>query len=137
MSETGDLLVSRAMTQYPAHFTVNTSKIAASDYPISYNDLATNPKFKGRIGYVDPKTTGDTAAVFIRQGYVGQAYSIDNVWQLYANQQMMLFPGPATTAPPRGEARLTLPSVPPTEICCNSPARMRRSSSWHSRTRRL
>src|SRR5687768_3207814 len=48
MSETQELLVSRAQTQYPAHLTVNTSKIAASDYPTSYNDLATNPKFKGR-----------------------------------------------------------------------------------------
>jgi iron(III) transport system substrate-binding protein len=110
MSDTHELLVSRAMTQYPAHLTVNTSKLAVSDYPTSYNDLATNPKFKGKIGYVDPKTTGDTAAVFIRQGYVGQAYSIDNVWSLYANQQMMLFPGPGEqgAAAGRGEVDIAI-----------------------------
>jgi ABC-type Fe3+ transport system substrate-binding protein len=110
MSETHELVVSRAQTQYPAHLTVNTSKLAPSDYPTSYNDLATNPKFKGRIGYVDPKTTGDTAAVFIRQGYVGQSYSIDNVWQLYANQQMMLFPGPGDhgAATGRGEVDIAI-----------------------------
>jgi len=110
MSETQELLVSRAMTQYPAHLTVNTSKLAASDYPTSYHDLAMNPKFKGKIGYVDPKTTGDTAAVFIRQGYVGQAYTIDDVWQLYANQQMMLFPGPGDhgAAAGRGEVAIAI-----------------------------
>jgi len=110
MSETQELLVSRAMTQYPAHLTVNTSKLAASDYPTSYHDLAMNPKFKGRIGYVDPKTTGDTAAVFIRQGYVGGAYTIDDVWQLYAHQQMMLFPGPGDhgAAAGRGEVDIAI-----------------------------
>jgi ABC-type Fe3+ transport system substrate-binding protein len=98
------------MTQYPAHLTVNTSKLSASDYPTSYHDLAMNPKFKGKIGYVDPKTTGDTAAVFIRQGYVGQAYTIDDVWQLYANQQMMLFPGPGDhgAAAGRGEVAIAI-----------------------------
>jgi iron(III) transport system substrate-binding protein len=110
MSETQELLVSRAQTQYPAHLTVNTTKIAAGDYPTSYHDLAENPKFKGKIGYVDPKTTGDTAAVFIRQGYVGQSYTVNDVWSLYANQQMMLFPGPGDhgAATGRGEVAIAI-----------------------------
>jgi iron(III) transport system substrate-binding protein len=110
MSESQELLVSRALTQYAGHLTVNTSKISPSDYPTSYHDLAMNPKFKGKVGYVDPKTTGDTAAVFIRQGYVGQAYTIDDVWSLYANQQMMLFPGPGDqgAAAGRGEVPIAI-----------------------------
>lgn len=114
MSESQEVLVSRALTQYPAHLTVNTSKISTADFPTSYHDLAMNPKFKGKIGYVDPKTTGDTAAVFVRQGYVGQAYTIEDVWSLYANQQMMLFPGPGDhgAAAGRGEVAIAIGATP-------------------------
>lgn len=110
MSEAQDIVVSRAVTQYPGHITVNTKLLAPADYPTSYHQLASDPKYKGKIGYVDPKTTGDTAAVFVRQGYVGNAYSIDDVWSLYGNQSMMLFPGPGDhgAAAGRGEVAIAI-----------------------------
>ena len=65
------------------------------DYPKSYHELSTDPRYKGKIAYVDPKITGEAAARYVVYGYVGNIWQLSDFWSLYNNQSMLLFPGPS------------------------------------------
>jgi iron(III) transport system substrate-binding protein len=109
-SETQELFVSRPLTTYAAHVVVNTRMMSPSEYPSSYHELMSDPKYKGKIGYIDPKTTGDAAAVYIRQGYVGESVTLSDFWTLYANQDPVLYPAPGDqgAATGRGEVAISI-----------------------------
>jgi iron(III) transport system substrate-binding protein len=94
MSPDGDIPIYRPTSQYEGHIIVNTSLLPAADFPKSYHELAIDPKYKGKIAYVDPKITGDLAARYVQHGYVTSNWSLEDIWSLYTNQSMMLFPGP-------------------------------------------
>jgi iron(III) transport system substrate-binding protein len=104
MGADGDISISRPTSQYDGHVVVNTRLLQPSEYPKSYAELA-DPRYKGKIAYVDPKITGDVAARYVRQGYVGGSWALKDIHALYANQSMLLFPGPNDpgTAAARGE----------------------------------
>lgn len=109
MGEEMDVLVSRPSKQ-EGHITINTKLLQPADYPISYQDLATNPKFRGKVGFNDPKVTGNVAAVFVRQGYVGKAMTLSDVWNLINLQQATTFarPGDQEAAVARGEMAVAI-----------------------------
>ena len=54
------------MINYPSypggHVMVNTRLLPSADYPTSYMQLSTDPKYKGKIAWVDPKTTATSQA---------------------------------------------------------------------------
>jgi ABC-type Fe3+ transport system substrate-binding protein len=112
-SETQELLVSRPLTTYAAHLVVNTRMMSPSDYPSSYHEVMTNPKYRGKVGYMDPKTTGDATAIYIRQGYVGDSVTLSDFWTLYANQNPLLYPAPGDqgAATGRGEVAISIGST--------------------------
>ena len=104
MSPDGDIGISRPTSQYDGHLVVNPKVLQPNEYPKTYGELA-DPKYKGKIAYVDPKITGDVAARYVRQGYVGGVWALKDIHSIYANQSMLLFPGPNDpgTAVARGE----------------------------------
>jgi len=104
MSPDGDIGISRPTSQYDGHLVVNPKVLQPNEYPKTYGELA-DPKYKGKIAYVDPKITGDVAARYVRQGYVGGVWELKDIHSIYANQSMLLFPGPNDpgTAVARGE----------------------------------
>src|SRR5215203_562358 len=93
---------------YLAHIAVNTGVIPESELPRSWNEFATDPRFKGKIGWVDPKTTQDIGTVWARHGYTGKGLTIEHLWSIYNVQNPQLFANPveATTAIGRGEVGL-------------------------------
>lgn len=107
MSPEKNYLASR-YSAWPSHISVNTSVIPEADIPKSWAEYATNPKYKGKISWVDPKTTQDIGSIWSRHGYVGKTLTIEHVWNIYAKQDPQLFPNPvdASTAIGRGEAGL-------------------------------
>jgi iron(III) transport system substrate-binding protein len=93
---------------YGAHVAVNTNVIPESDLPKSWQEFATDPRYKGKIGWVDPKTTQDIGTVWARHGYTGKSLTIEQLWSIYNVQQPQLFANPveSTTAIGRGEVGL-------------------------------
>jgi len=108
MSAEGDIQISRPTSQYDGHIYVNTSLLPQPDWPKTFQDLASDPKYKGRIAWVDPKITGDAAARYIRQGYVGGSWTLKDIHSLYANQSMLLFPGPNEPGPAVGRGEMAI-----------------------------
>jgi iron(III) transport system substrate-binding protein len=92
------------------HITVNTSLLRPEDYPTSFHDLATNPKFIGKIGFNDPKVTGNVAAQFVKQGYLTDSISLHDLWSIYAVQHASTFarPGDQEAAVGRGEISVAI-----------------------------
>jgi iron(III) transport system substrate-binding protein len=111
MSADGDIQVFRTSGQYEGHIIVNTNLLPAADYPKSYHELSTDPRYKGKIAYVDPNITGEAAARYVVYGYVGNIWPLRDFWSLYNNQSMLLFPGPSDpgAAAGRGEAAIAIP----------------------------
>jgi iron(III) transport system substrate-binding protein len=109
MSQTGAYMIN--YPSYPAgHVIVNTRLLPAADYPTSYLQLSTDPKYKGKIAWVDPKTTGDVPSKYIFWGYTGGGLTPEAVWNIYANQQPLLYPNPQPEADSvsRGEAAIAM-----------------------------
>jgi iron(III) transport system substrate-binding protein len=111
MGDSIDVVVSRP-TKADGHVTINTNLLKPPDYPTSYHDLAVNPKYKGKIAFNDPKTTGNVAAHFVKQGYISKTLVLEDVWALYTRQEAMLFgrPGDQEAAVARGEATIAIGS---------------------------
>jgi ABC-type Fe3+ transport system substrate-binding protein len=109
MSVTGAYLIN--YPSYPSgHVMINTRLLPASDYPSSYMQLATDPKYKGKIAWVDPKTTQDVPSKYVFWGYTGGGFTPEAIWNIYANQQPLLYPNPQPEADAvsRGEAAIAL-----------------------------
>ncbi|MFN0071813.1 MAG: ABC transporter substrate-binding protein [Chloroflexota bacterium] len=100
--------LSTRFSDYLAHVAVNTRVVPESEMPRSWEALATDPRYKGKIGWVDPKTTQDIGTVWARHGYVGKGLTLEHLWSIYNIQSPQLFANPveATTAIGRGEAGL-------------------------------
>ncbi len=105
MSADGDIQIFRTSGQYEGHIVVNTNLLPEADYPKSYHELSIDPKYKGKIVYVDPKITGEAAARYVVYGYVGNIWPLRDFWSLYNNQSMFLFPGPSDPGAVRRAAR--------------------------------
>lgn len=93
----------------PAHIAVNTRVIPEADIPRNWEQFATDPKYKGKISWVDPKTTQDIGTIWARNGYVGKTLTLDHLWSLYNRQDQQLFANPvdASAAVGRGEAGMS------------------------------
>jgi iron(III) transport system substrate-binding protein len=111
MGEQIDVMVSRP-TKADGHLTINTNLLKPADYPTSYHDLATNPKYKGKIAFNDPKTTGNVAALFVKQGYISKTMTLEDTWSFFNKQEAMLFPRPGDqeAAVARGEGAIAIGS---------------------------
>src|SRR5438093_2737009 len=71
----------------PGHIAVNPKLIQLADYPKSYAQLMSDPKYKGKIAWVNPKLTGEIAARWVTNGYVGGYWTLRDLWNLYSLQQ--------------------------------------------------
>jgi iron(III) transport system substrate-binding protein len=93
---------------YGAHVAVNSNVISDADLPRNWTQFATDPRYKGKIGWVDPQTTQDIGTVWARHGYTGKGLTLENLWSIYNVQSPQLFANPveATTAIGRGEVGL-------------------------------
>ncbi len=80
------------------HVVVNTSLLSPSDYPTSFDQIATDPKYKGKIMWDDPNSTQDNSAWWMRWGYVAGALSLKDVWDIYTQQSPVLQSDPNTEA---------------------------------------
>ena len=96
---------------YPnGHLVINTTVLQPADYPKSFHELATDPRYRGKIAWVDPKTTGDVAFKWTIWGYVANALTLQDIWTIYANQQPALYSDPPaeSEAVSRGEAAIAM-----------------------------
>jgi iron(III) transport system substrate-binding protein len=96
---------------YPTgHVVINTRLLQPADYPRSFHELATDPRYRGKIAWVDPKTTGDVAFKWTIWGYVADGLSLQDVWAIYANQRPALYADPPAEAEAvaRGEAAIAM-----------------------------
>jgi iron(III) transport system substrate-binding protein len=84
-------------SRFPAnrgHVVVNTNILKPEDYPKNYHDIATNPKFKGKVVWVNPRSTGDVAFKWIQWGYTAKGLSLEDVWRIYSQQSPIMLPAP-------------------------------------------
>ena len=96
-------------SDYQTHFAINTRVIPLSDAPKSWAEFTSDPRFVGKIAYVDPKTTQEIGTHWARHGYTGKSLTLDDLWNLYNKQQIQLLPNPqdASAAVGRGEAGMS------------------------------
>jgi ABC-type Fe3+ transport system substrate-binding protein len=73
------------------HVSVNTKLLGESDYPRSWHELATDPKYQGNIVYLDPTATTGSSVIFVMNGYVGKSMTAADFWGLFAGQDPLLF----------------------------------------------
>jgi iron(III) transport system substrate-binding protein len=108
MSEDGYYIGTR-FSDYETHFAINTNVIPLSDAPKNWAEFSSDPRFMGKISYVDPKTTQEIGTQWARHGYLGKSMTLDDLWNLYNKQQVQLLPNPqdASSAVGRGEAGMS------------------------------
>lgn len=106
-SPTGDYLASRFPSN-PGHILVNSQLLKPEEYPKSFGEVANNPKYKGKLVWVNPKTTGDVAYKWTLWGYVAKSMTLEDVWRIYSNQAPLQLPAPmdGAGAIARGEAAI-------------------------------
>lgn len=93
MSETGEYAISRFPSNR-GHVIVNSQLLKPTEYPKSFHDLATEPRFKGKIGWVNPRTTGDVAYKWTQWDYNANAFSLEDIWTIYAKQDPLMLAAP-------------------------------------------
>lgn len=72
------------------HISVNTGQIAEADYPKSWHELATDPKYKGKIVYLNPTLTTGASVIFMANVYVAKNMTAADFWGLFAGQDPLL-----------------------------------------------
>ncbi len=97
-------------TTYGYPITVNTSLLSPADYPTSFHQLATDPKYNGKIGWADPHTTQDPAFKWVGWGYVTSQMSAADLWTIYTQQKPTLYEAPQSETGPlaRGEVAIII-----------------------------
>ncbi|MFN0074131.1 MAG: ABC transporter substrate-binding protein [Chloroflexota bacterium] len=107
MSPDGFYLATR-FSDFESHVVVNSKVVPEADFPKNWQEYSNDPKYAGKISWVDPKTTQDIGSIWSRHGYVGKGLKIEDLWSIYNKQKPQLFPNPvdASSAIGRGEAGL-------------------------------
>jgi iron(III) transport system substrate-binding protein len=108
MSPDGYYLGTR-FSDFESHIAINTRVIPLSDAPKNWAEYSADPRYVGKISWVDPKTTQDIGTIWARHGYVGKGLTLDDLWNIYNKQEPQLFPNPvdASGAVGRGEAGMS------------------------------
>jgi iron(III) transport system substrate-binding protein len=70
---------------------VNTKLLSPADFPASWQDVATNPKFKGQIAYLDPTATTAAAGELVMSVYVGKSMPARDFWRILVEQDAVLY----------------------------------------------
>lgn len=102
----------------PGHVGVNTKLLAEQDFPTSWHDLASNPKFKGKLVLVDPSKSTSASAELVIQGYIGKKMLPRDLWGIEAGQDPMLISVPRANvvSVARGERAMTFPPMDETAL---------------------
>jgi iron(III) transport system substrate-binding protein len=105
----GGYYLATNFSDFESHISVNTKVIPPSDLPKTWAEYANDPRYVGKISWVDPKTTQDIGSIWSRHGYVGKGLKIEDLWSIYNKQKPQLFPNPvdASSAIGRGEAGMS------------------------------
>ncbi len=72
------------------HLAVNTHLLPSADYPHSYHELATDPRYRGKIAYLDPSATSGGASEMMAFVYVAKAATPADFWGIIAGQDTLL-----------------------------------------------
>jgi ABC-type Fe3+ transport system substrate-binding protein len=94
------------------HILVNTKLLPAADFPKSWHELATDPKYKGKIAYMDPTATSGLSTEVALQQYVAKSLTAGDVWGLLSGQDTLLFKQARAnqTSVSQGERAVTFPA---------------------------
>jgi iron(III) transport system substrate-binding protein len=93
MAEGGEFVIDRFGGNV-GHVIVNSRLLQPSEYPKSFKEMATEPRFNGKIGWVNPKSTGDVAFKWVQWGYNADSFSLEDVWSIYAKQSPLMLAVP-------------------------------------------
>jgi ABC-type Fe3+ transport system substrate-binding protein len=93
------------------HILVNTSLLTPADYPKSWHEVATDPKYKGKLTYMDPTATSGLSTEIAMQQYVAKSMTAGDVWGMMASQDTLLFKQARAnqTSVAQGERAITWP----------------------------
>jgi ABC-type Fe3+ transport system substrate-binding protein len=93
------------------HIVINTQLLAESDYPRSYRELASNPKYRGKIAYLDPSATSGGATDIADYCYVAKAATANNYWGIISGKDTLLLKeaGANKVAVAQGQRAIGLP----------------------------
>jgi ABC-type glycerol-3-phosphate transport system substrate-binding protein len=65
---------------------VNSKLLTPTDYPKSWHELATDPKYEGNIVYLDPTALSGASVIFAMGVYVGKDMTPRDFWGLFVGQ---------------------------------------------------
>jgi iron(III) transport system substrate-binding protein len=104
-----DVMVSR-LGKMEGHFILNTRMVTAGDEPKSFHELATDPRFKGKIAWLDPRASAAVTSFLMQHTYATDNATLADIWSLYQVQQVTTLArsGDQEAAVGRGEIPLGL-----------------------------
>ncbi|HEX3244698.1 MAG TPA: extracellular solute-binding protein, partial [Chloroflexota bacterium] len=104
-----DVVVSR-LGKMEGHYIVNTRMVQAGDEPKTFHELATDPKFKGKIAWLDPNASAAVTSFLMQHSYATDNITLAEIWSLYQVQQVATLArsGDQEAAVGRGEIPLGL-----------------------------
>jgi hypothetical protein len=92
------------------HYILNTRMIAAGEEPKTFRELATEPKWKGKIAWLDPRASAAVTSFLMQHTYATDNATLGDIWSLYQVQQVTTLArsGDQEAAVGRGEIALGL-----------------------------
>jgi iron(III) transport system substrate-binding protein len=104
-----DVMVSR-LGKMEGHYILNTKLVQSGEEPKTFHELATDPKFKGKIAWLDPNASAAVTSFLIQHYYATDNITLGEIWSLYQVQQVATLArsGDQEAAVGRGELPLGL-----------------------------
>jgi iron(III) transport system substrate-binding protein len=104
-----DVMVSR-LGKMEGHYILNTRMVASGEEPKTFHDLATDPRFKGKIAWLDPRASAAVTSFLMQHSYATDNITLGEIWSLYQVQQVTTLArsGDQEAAVGRGEIALGL-----------------------------
>ncbi len=104
-----DVTVSR-LGKMEGHYILNTRMVASGEEPKTFNELATDPRFKGKIAWLDPSASAAVTSFLMQHSYATDNITLAEIWSMYRVQEVMTLArsGDQEAAVGRGEIALGL-----------------------------
>jgi iron(III) transport system substrate-binding protein len=104
-----DVMVSR-LGKMEGHYILNTRMVASGEEPKTFQELATDPRFKGKIAWLDPRASAAVTSFLMQHSYATDNITLGEIWSLYQVQQVTTLArsGDQEAAVGRGEVPLGL-----------------------------
>jgi iron(III) transport system substrate-binding protein len=104
-----DVTVSR-LGKMEGHYILNTRMVAAGEEPKTFHELATDPRYKGKIAWLDPRASAAVTSFLMQHSYATDNITLAEIWSLYQVQQVATLArsGDQEASVGRGEVALGL-----------------------------